>query len=42
MDTRLLSVDKIDNTSEKHPDILRQNIKTVYPTLKFLLNGEEK
>ena len=28
--------------SEKHLDILRQNIKTVYPTLKFLLNGEEK
>lgn len=27
--------------SEKHLDILRQNIETVYPTLRFLLDGEE-
>ena len=33
---------RLTEASERHLDILRQNIETVYPTLRFLLNGEEK
>ena len=33
---------RLTEVSEKHMDILRQKIETVYPTLRFLLDGENK
>lgn len=33
---------RLTEVSERHLDILRQNIETVYPTLRVLLDGEVK
>lgn len=33
---------RLTEVSERHMDILRQHIETVYPTLRFLLDGENK